>query len=118
MPKMSAAVTRKLANAAGKERREPSTELAWSAALAEAPVPIDLPDPWVPEFRKAYAAKLVKLGYAKVAGRAGASGKPGTATKLHRRLVNAPLSEFEAQDEKAREEGVSWSLWARRKLSQ
>lgn len=118
MPHFSTRLVTKLAREAAGKRREPAGEaIGWAQAQAEAPLPADLPSAWEGAFRYAYALRLVKMGYAKKARRAGASGRSGTPTGLHRRLVTAPLEEFEAHDVKAKAAGVSWSTWVRRKLS-
>lgn len=118
VPKFSLTSVKKLAKQAADKRKPPEEPIAWSAALAEAPLPDGLPAAWEGEFRKRYAERLVKLGHAKAAGRSGTSGKPGKPTKLHRRLMNAPLEEFEEHDKRAEKAGLSWSTWARRKLLQ
>lgn len=100
------------AKAAADLRREPSTPILWSAAIAEAPVPAGSSEASAVAFRKHYAQELVKLGHAK------AAGKPGNPTKLPRRLLTAPQSEFDEHEVRRAAAGLSWNEWARRRLLQ
>jgi hypothetical protein len=104
---------------AANARKAPVEPLAWSEALAEAPVPKFTPPAFEAVFRREYAAQLVKLEHAKKAaqaGRPGKSGKGGT-TDLLRRTVYLTQDEIEDQDSQAGALGLSWSTWARRKLA-
>jgi len=83
----------------------------WSTALAEAHIPEWVPETRIRDFQKAYALQLVKLGFAKPAG------KPGKATKLPRRLLTATEDQFADMDRRVTESGmISWSAWALKKL--
>lgn len=100
--------------------RRPKTPLSWSQALAAAPWDHTLPAAWESAFREAYARRLVELGSALPAKKAGTrSGTRGRqyATKLERRLLSQTQEEFDTQDVRAKAEGLSWSTWARRKLA-
>lgn len=106
------------ARAAARELDRPDEPLGWAEAMALAPWPKAGPPAFEREFRKAFAEGLVKRGIAKPAAKAGKkSGKPGTPTKLMRRLLSATPEEFAAQDKLAEAAGLSWSTWARRDLS-
>jgi hypothetical protein len=100
--------------------RRPKAPLSWSQALAAAPWDPSLPAAWESAFREAYARRLVELGSALPAKRAGTrSGTRGRqyATTLERRLLSQTREEFDAQDARAKAEGLPWSTWARRKLA-
>jgi hypothetical protein len=104
---------------AANARKAPAEPLAWSEALAEAPVPVFTLPAFEAVFRREYAAQLVKIGHAKKAatsGRPGKSGKGGT-TDLLRRTVYLTQQEIDDQDAQAGGLGLSWSTWARRKLA-
>lgn len=105
------------AKKAARARARPKAPLKWSEAMAEAPVPRELPVAFEDTFRRAYAAELARLKMATPAAKAGRSGTRGYETKLHRRQVNATKAEFQEQDAAAAETGLSWSAWARRGLS-
>lgn len=99
-------------------RKNAKTPYTWSAALERAPWHSNLPPAWERAFREAYAGRLVELGLALPAKPSGnASGTPGFATKLERRLLSQSANEFAQQDALAKAAGLSWSTWARRKLA-
>lgn len=107
-----------LARTAADKVRVPKEPLTRSAALASAPWDESMPAAWEDEFRRAYADRLEELGVAAAAKRSGSRGPRGYETKLERRLLSQSAEEFAEQDERARAAGLSWSTWARRKLSQ
>lgn len=112
------ATVSKLARAAASRRKAPTSSLSWSAALAEAPLPATLRPAWETHFRREYAAQLVELGHAKKAGASSGrySGVGGTTSLSHRKVYQTEL-EFTEQDAQAKASGLTWSSWARRKLS-
>jgi hypothetical protein len=115
------------ARAAAKAHKRPEEPLGWAEALADAPWPKGAPPAWEGDYRRAFAEALVKRGIAKPAARAGralpsdkrpwAGRKERETTKLMRRLLSADPKEFAEQDKRAETAGLSWSNWARRKLS-
>lgn len=58
------------------------------------------------------------LKHAKKAASSGKSGGGGGTTELRHRKVYQTQEEFDEQDAQAKAAEVSWSTWARRKLSQ
>lgn len=108
-----------IANSAAKARKEPRATLKWSEALAEAPWDGSrFAAAWEARFREVYATALVKRGFAEERPEPGRPGKSGTPTKLMTRPFRATPEEFEDQDARAGKKGLSWSTWARRKLSE
>lgn len=106
------------ATAAAKDRKASKEPIAFREALEEAPWDPELPAAWESVFRQQYARALVKRGLALAPAKSGGSGTPGYETKLMRRPFSATEAEFAQQDERAAAAGLSWSAWARRKLSE
>ena len=104
---------------AANARKAPAEPLAWSEALAEAPVPKFTAPAFEAVFRREYASQLVKLEHAKKAAPRGKNGKGGNGgkTELLRRTVYLTEEEIDDQDSQAGALGLSWSTWARRKLA-
>lgn len=116
---------RRQAIAAANARAIPAEPLRWSDALAEAPWIKALGAAYETEFRRHYAERLVARGAATEAyphrapthQAAKASGRGGK-TDLERKTVYLTHAERVAQEAKAGQAGLSWSMWARRKLGQ
>lgn len=114
-PKVPTAIRQQAVRAADK-RAMPSELIRWSDALAEAPTTLD-GQAYEVEFRRIYAARLVTRGIAAKAHRAGKSSGPSGKTDLERKTVYLSRLEIVAQEAKAEKAALSWSTWARRKLS-
>ena len=93
--------------------------MRWSDALADAPWPVTLIEPFhEKQFRRAYAARLVQRGAAVPAiANTGSSG-PSGQSKLLRRTFRMTAEEFAATDAKAEAAKLPWNTWMRRKVSQ
>ena len=107
---------RQAAQIAAHKFRATAEPLSRSEARAAAPWDKTMPAPWEYPFREYFADYLVERGIALPGRRGGASGASGV-TKLDRRLLSQTSEEFAEQDAKAGALGLSWSAWARRKLS-
>lgn len=106
-----------LARQAAKRARRPATPLSRSEALAAAPWDAaTMPAAWERAFREAYADELEALGVARPAAPSGPRGARG-ATKLVQCRLYLSEEEQAAQKALAEAAGLSWSTWARRKLS-
>jgi hypothetical protein len=106
-----------MAVAAADKARKRKEPLSRSEALAAAPWDGSFPPAWETAFREAYANRLQELGGATVRRPTGSTGSRGKLL-LSRRLLSATKAEFAEQDAIAAAAGLSWSSWARRKLSQ
>ncbi len=105
------------AKADAAKRKATGEPLGWSEAITEAPAADDLPASWAPVYRRAYATELVKRGLALPAAPSGRSSGPSGESKLARRTLRATPGEFAEHDRKAKETGIPWATWVRRKLS-
>lgn len=107
-----------MARAAADKVRMAKTRLTRSEALASAPWSTEFPSGWERAFRAAYADRLEERGIALPAKKSsGKTGTPGGETNLMRRAIQQTEEEFAAQDATAKTQGLSWSTWARRKLT-
>ncbi len=89
---------------------------SWTDAMARAPWSVKLPADHELEFRRAYAERLVERGLALRVGRSRTSG-PSGETDLERCIVYLSAAERNATRALADAAGLSWSSWARRKLT-
>jgi hypothetical protein len=98
---------------ADEARPRKSGKWLWTEAMDRAPWSKTLPTEHETAFRRAYAERLVERGLALPAGRSRVSGK----TDLKPCKVYLSSEEFELTSEIAKAAGLSWSTWARRKLT-
>lgn len=106
------------ARTAAKKFKLPAEPLSRAEAIAAAPWPASAPPAWEKPFREAFADELESRGAAAAAKKSGASGTRGYGTNLMGRLLYQTREEFAEQSARAKAEGgLSWSTWARRKLS-
>lgn len=97
-----------------KARTEPLTR---SEALAAAPWAPEMPAAWEQAFREAYADRLIARKLALPAKRSGTSRGAGGKTDLIQARLYLSKQEHDEQKAIADAAGLSWSNWARRKLS-